>query len=233
MKQYSLSAQHIQKKYNGSPVLNDVSIKVEKGAIYGLIGKNGSGKTTLLRVLTGLIPVYEGKVALEKLDNRVPRVGAVIDSPSLFLNMTAMENLKAHSLLLGIRENTPLEEVLKTVDLSSTQSKRVKDFSLGMVQRLKLAMALLTDPDILILDEPLNGLDPDGIKELRELLLRLNRDKAMTILISSHLLSELEQVASCFGILHDGAIVKEFTAEDVCQRGHLEDLYLEYTQRRN
>ncbi len=233
MKQYSLTAQHIQKKYNGSPVLNDVSIKVERGAIYGLIGKNGSGKTTLLRILTGLIPVYEGRVSLEKLDNRVPRVAAVIDSPSLFLNMTAMENLKAHSLLLGIQENTQLEEVLKTVDLNSTQSKRVKDFSLGMVQRLKLAMALLAGPDILILDEPLNGLDPDGIKELRELLLRLNRDKAVTILISSHVLSELEQVASCFGILHDGAIVKELTAEDVCQRGNLEDLYLEYTQRRN
>ena len=135
--------------------------------------------------------------------------------------------------MLDIRENTPLEEVLKTVDLNRTQNKRVKDFSLGMVQRLKLAMALLAEPDILILDEPLNGLDPDGIKDLRELLLRLNRDKAMTILISSHVLSELEQVASCFGILHDGAIVKELTEEDVCQRGHLEDLYLEYTQRRN
>jgi ABC-type multidrug transport system ATPase subunit len=218
----------VSKQYYGNTVLRDVSIRVKKGEIYGLVGKNGSGKTTLFRILTGLIPRYNGTVSAGEAGVQKIKVSAVIHSPSLFLNLSAFENLKAHALLWGMHDYSRIKQTLKTIGLEDCKNKLVRNFSLGMMQRLKLGMALLEKPDILFLDEPFNGLDPDGIAELRELLLHLNHTVGITILISSHILSELEQVATCIGILHDGEIVKEAFVQDILQNGTtLEELYMQ------
>jgi len=231
MSHYILTAEHIQKEYNGNTVLRDVSIHIKKGEIYGLVGKNGSGKTTLFRIFTGLIQKYKGTISIEEAGVQKIKISAVINSPSLFLNLSAFENMKAQAFLLRMRDNSRIKQTLKTVGLEDCKNKLVRNFSQGMTQRLKLGMALLENPDILILDEPVNGLDPDGIAELRELLLHLNHDGGMTILISSHILSELEQVATCFGILHDGEIVKEVFIQDILQSGTtLEELYMQSTK---
>ena len=220
-----LSAAHIQKRYGGNTVLDDVSINVKQGDIYGLIGRNGSGKTTLFRILTGLIQEYNGNVFVTS------KVSAVISSPSLFLNMSAFQNMKQQSYLLGSGDTNKIEAVLTTVGLAGCGNKAVKDFSLGMTQRLRLGMALLENPDVLILDEPANSLDPDGISELRELLLDLNRSKGITILVSSHILSELEQIVTRIGILHNKTIVNELCTHDVLQDGmSLERIYMQYTK---
>jgi len=231
MSDYILSAEHIRKEYGGNIVLRDVSLYIKKGEIYGLIGKNGSGKTTLFRVLTGLIQRYGGKVAIGVTGAQRIKISAVINSPSLFLNLSAFENLRVQALLLGMSDAGRIEQTLKIVGLENSKNKLVKNFSQGMTQRLKLGMALLEKPDILILDEPVNGLDPDGIAELRELLLSLNQKEGMTILISSHILSELELVASRFGILHDGEIIKEVSFQDLHQSGTtIEELYMQSTK---
>lgn len=230
MKNYILKAENIKMGYGTSTILNNVSIHIEQGDIYGLVGKNGSGKTTLLRILTGLIQDFSGMVSVAKTNDRESRFAVVINDPSLFLNMSAFENMKEQAYLLGLYDNCQIKEALETVGLAGSNHKPVKNFSLGMVQRLKLAMALLQKPDILILDEPMNGLDPDGIADLRELLLRLNESN-MTILISSHILSELEQVATYIGILHGGKMVKEVSTHHAFQDGiSLEKLYMQYTR---
>ncbi|MGF7145575.1 ABC-type multidrug transport system ATPase subunit [Anaerotaenia torta] len=227
---YTLTAENIKMRYGENAVLNEVSIHVEYRDIYGLVGKNGSGKTTLLRILTGLIQNFNGTVSIAKTEGRESRFAAVINDPSLFLNMSAFENMKEQAHLLGLHDNSQIEQALEIVGLEIANNKPVSQFSLGMVQRLKLAMALLQKPDILILDEPMNGLDPDGIADLRELLLCLH-ENGMTILISSHILSELEQVITRLGILHDGKIVKEIAAHDAFQNGtSLEKLYMQYTK---
>lgn len=226
-----LTGEHISKKYGNTSVLKDVSIHIKQGEIYGLIGKNGAGKTTLLRILCGLIPNYKGKITLTNIDGGKCKIAAVINSPALFLNMTAFENLKEQSALLGLHDDTEISTILKTVGLKDCMNKPVKGYSLGMKQRLKLGMALLEKPDLLILDEPINGLDPNGIADLRELLHQLNKDFGMTILISSHILSELENTATYFGILNNGVIVKEISIHDI-QRSNitLESLFLQYTK---
>lgn len=233
MSGFILTAEHIHKAYNGKRGLRDASLHVKRGDIYGLAGKNGAGKTTLLRILTGLIPRYEGKVTMRGEDASPIKIAAVISSPSLFLNMSAYENMKVQAFLLGECDVERIEQTLRRVGLadSDCKNKQVRKFSQGMMQRLKLGMALLENPDILILDEPLNGLDPDGIVELRELLLHLNQTCGTTILLSSHILSELEHVATCFGILHDGVIVKEMMFQDLVQEGMtLEALYMQSTK---
>jgi ABC-type multidrug transport system ATPase subunit len=230
MSGYILSAEGIQKKYGGRAILRNVSIRVKQGEIYGLVGKNGSGKTTLFRILTGLIQDYGGSVSVGKTDGRESKISALIHSPSLFLNMTAFQNMKAQTYLLGIRDDGKIEQTLNTVGLNF-DNKKVKNFSLGMTQRLRLGMALLERPDILILDEPANGLDPGGISELRALLLDLNRSAGVSVLISSHILSELEQTADCIGILHNGEIVKELSTRDAVRDGmNLENIYMQYTR---
>jgi len=231
MNNYILTAERIQKKYGKQAALHNANIRVKQGDIYGLIGKNSSGKTTLFRVLTGLIQEYSGTVSIKDTRNRKNNISAVINSPSLFLNMSAFENMKAQAFLLGIRGNDKIQQVLKLVGLSEYDKKTVRNFSLGMTQRLKLGLALLESPDILILDEPANGLDPDGIVELRELLIRLNRENGITILVSSHILSELGQIITCLGILNNGEIVKEISDRAILQDGaNLEKLYMEYTK---
>ena len=221
---YILSAAHIQKKYGGNTVLRDVSMHVARGGIYGLVGKNGSGKTTLLRILTGQIQDYSGTVSVGGA-----KIAAIINDPALFLNMSAFDNLKEQAHLLGLRGDAKIDAALRMVGLEQCGRKPVKQFSLGMTQRLKLALALLERPDILILDEPINGLDPEGIAGLRALLRDLNRS-GITMIISSHILSELEQTATCLGILHDGKIVKELTMREIAQAGmRLEEQYMRYT----
>lgn len=226
-----LNGEHVTKKYGKTSVLSDVSIHIKQGEIYGLIGKNGSGKTTLLRILCGLIPNYEGKIILEDIGGCKCKAAAVINSPALFLNMTAFENLKEQSILLGLHDDTKINGILKTVGLENFAEKAVKGFSLGMTQRLKLGMALIESPNLLILDEPVNGLDPDGITDLRELLYQLNRELGMTILVSSHILSELEHNATRFGILNGGVIAKEISIHDIQQSNTtLENVYMQYTK---
>ena len=229
LNQYILSAENIQKRYGKKIILRDASINIKQGEIYGLIGKNGSGKTTILRIITGQIQHYGGTVSIA--ENK--KISAVINAPSVFLNLSAFENMKTQSYLLRMKSyesNEQIKKVLDIVGLEYDNKKRVGKFSLGMTQRLKLGIALLSSPEILILDEPTNGLDPDGIADLRKLLLHLNHTCNITILISSHILNELEQTATCFGILHDGKISKEITIADVKNGNTLEDLYLRHTK---
>ena len=224
-------AQNIRKKYGKNTILHNASIHVKQGEIYGLVGKNGSGKTTFLRILTGLIQKYSGIVTLGKINNRQVKISTVINDPALFLNMSAFANMKNQAYLLGNCNSEQIKKVLRVVGLDEVNNKLVKHFSLGMTQRLKLAMALLENPDILILDEPLNGLDPDGIADLRALLRKLNCDNGITMLISSHILSELEQIATCFGIMHDGKIIEEIYTNELLQSGKtLEELYMACTK---
>lgn len=219
---------NIKKIYNKKVILRNVFININQGDIYGLIGRNGAGKTTLFKILTGLIPTYEGTVKIQK----PCKIAAVINSPALFLNMTAWENLREQAKLLGIKEMYEIEKILELIGLENCEQKRVRDFSLGMLQRLKLGVALLEKPDVLFLDEPVNGLDPDGIAELRQLLYKLNAERSMTIVISSHILSELENIATCYGILNDGIIVKEFTeSERKKENKSLEDIYMHYIKK--
>lgn len=223
-----LTGEHITKKYGNTVVLRDVSIHIEQAAIYGLIGKNGSGKTTLLRILAKQIPNYKGSV---KLKSENIRVSAVINSPALFLNMSAIQNLKTHSFLLDKHNQEDIQKVMQIVGLENTGNKKVRDFSLGMTQRLKLAQALLENPDILILDEPINGLDPDGISDLRNLIIKLNKEQDMTIIISSHILSELENTATTIGILSDGKIAFQSSKQELASSGKsLEEVYMHYTK---
>ncbi len=226
-----LTGEHINKRYGNTLVLRDVSIHIKQGEIYGLIGKNGSGKTTLLRILCGLIPNYGGKITLANIGSSQCKIAAMINSPALFLNMTAFENLKEQSALLGLHTDTKINDILKTIGLEDYADKVAKGFSLGMTQRLKLGMSLLESPDLLILDEPVNGLDPDGIADLRDLLHQLNKKFGMTILISSHILSELEHTATYFGILNNGVIAKEISLHNIQQsNATLENLYMQYTK---
>ncbi len=217
---------NLSKRYGAQWALKDVCMNVERGDIYGFVGENGSGKTTVIRLITGLISATEGSFTLfgadgkskEILDAR-KKIGAIVETPSIYLNMTAIDNLKMQLGILGIRENRQekIEKVLSRVGLlDMLNSKKIaSNFSLGMRQRLGIAMALLGDPEFIILDEPMNGLDPAGIVEIRELILKLNHENGITFLISSHILSELSLVANKYGIISKGKIVKEITAKDL------------------
>lgn len=218
-----LYGEHIGKSYGKTDVLNDLSIHIPKGEIYGLVGKNGAGKTTLLRILSGLIPEYSGSISI----SRECKISTIIGIPALFLNMTAYENMKTQALLLGLYSDDKIREIFDMIGLSQYINKQVRGFSMGMMQRLRIGMGLIDKPDILILDEPLNGLDPDGIVDLRNLLHKLNQESGMTIIISSHILSELEHTATRFGILNGGKIVKELSEKDLYQNGNtLEILHI-------
>ena len=217
---------NLSKRYKRQWALKDVNMHVSKGDIYGFVGENGSGKTTVIRLVTGLIFPTEGHLELfgvrednsEILKER-RKVGAIVETPSIYLNMSASENLRLQCSLLGIKDG--VEEKVKgalaevgLIDQYETK-KHASDFSLGMRQRLGIAMALLGEPELIILDEPMNGLDPIGIVEIRELILRLNKEKGITFIISSHILSELSLVATKYGIISKGKLVKEITTEDL------------------
>ncbi|MCH1960511.1 MULTISPECIES: ATP-binding cassette domain-containing protein [Romboutsia] len=221
MKEYILKTYNISKKYKKNLVVDNVSISVKRGDIYGFIGQNGAGKTTIMKMITGLVNPSEGYIEIfkevekNKINKERKRLGALIETPALYLDMSASENLEVLRIQKGIPGSSCVNEKLKMVGLENTGKKKVKQFSLGMKQRLGIAMALLSDPEILILDEPVNGLDPKGIVEIRDLLKKLNKEKNMTIIISSHLLSELNQVATCYGIINNGKLIEEISQKEL------------------
>ena len=224
MQKHVLKTKNLSKEYKKIVALKNINISIKKGDLYGLIGENGAGKTTLIRLITGLIYQTNGEIELfeemeaSKLSKQRRRIGCIIESPVLYEDMTAKQNLEIIRVQMGIPGKGCIDEVLNLVNLPDTKSKKVKDFSLGMKQRLALAIALLGDPEFLILDEPINGLDPIGIIEFRELIKKLNREKKITILISSHILSELHQLATYYGIIHKGNLIEEISVEELNER---------------
>lgn len=220
--EYVLRTNALSKKYKDFKALNGLSMNVPKGAIYGFVGKNGAGKTTLIRLICGLqkptsggYELYGRENTCKEIDKSRRRMGAVVETPSIYLDMTAEDNLKQQCRILGLPSFDGLTDILKMVGLENTGKKKAKNFSLGMRQRLGIAIALVGDPDFLVLDEPVNGLDPQGIIEMRELILKLNRERQVTVLISSHILDELSRLATHYGFIDKGEMVKEISAKDL------------------
>ena len=224
MKEVILKTYNITKKYGNQVAVNNVNMTIKKGEIYGFIGQNGAGKTTLIRLITGLIHKSGGEIELlgasgeNELNKARTKVGSLIETPSFYTNMTARENLEVSRLVRDIPGKKCIDEVLELVGLKDVEKKKVKNFSLGMRQRLGIANALMGNPKLLILDEPINGLDPMGIVEIRELLKKINKEKDMTILISSHILSELSELATTYGIISNGKLIEEITAEELAEK---------------
>lgn len=219
---YVLKTNALCKHYKDFKALNGLTMNVPKGSIYGFVGKNGAGKTTLIRLVCGLQLPTSGSFELygvEHSDKEISksrrRMGAVVETPSIYLDMTAEDNLKQQYRILGMPSFDGISELLKLVGLENTGRKKAKNFSLGMRQRLGIAVALCGDPDFLVLDEPINGLDPQGIIEIRELILKLNREQKITVLISSHILDELSRLATHYGFIDSGRIVREMSAEEL------------------
>ncbi len=214
--EHILTTEQICKKYKGFYALNNVSVHVPKGSIYGLVGKNGAGKTTLLRIISGIQSPTSGSVSIGCVENGgVARMNGIIETTALNTSLTVEENIIAQKILCGNKINASVDEILNSVGLSGAKHKKAKDLSLGMRQRLALAKAMMNKPDILLLDEPMNGLDPMGIVEIRNVLLELNRDFGVTIIISSHILAELSKIATCYGFINNGNLVKEASADEL------------------
>lgn len=218
---YILQTQGLKKEYAGGfAALSSLTMHVPRGSIYGFVGKNGAGKTTLIRLVCGLQEPTSGSYRLcgvENSDAKIARarrrMGAVVETPSIYLDMTARENLRQQYRVLGMPSEEGIDALLHLVGLEKTAKKKARNFSLGMRQRLGIAVALAGEPDFLLLDEPVNGLDPQGIVEMRELILRLNREQGITVLISSHILDELSRLATWYGFIDGGRMVKEISAE--------------------
>lgn len=220
--EYVLQTNALCKHYRKFKALNSLTMNVPKGSIYGFVGKNGSGKTTLIRLLTGLQPATSGDFTLYGAKSTSPdicdarrRMGAVVETPSIYMAMTAEENLREQCRVVGTPSFDNVKEILELVGLADTGKKKARNFSLGMRQRLGIAMVLVGDPDFLVLDEPVNGLDPQGIIEIRELILKLNKERNITVLISSHILDELSRLATHYGFIDGGHIIKEISAEEL------------------
>ncbi len=220
--EYAVTTSALGKQYGDFQALKGLSMHIPKGAIYGIVGKNGAGKTTLIRLLAGLQRPSSGEYMLygvphtsKEIGKVRRRMGAVVETPSVYQDMTAADNLKQQYRILGLPSFEGITELLALVGLSDTGKKKVKNFSLGMRQRLGIAIALAGDPDFLVLDEPANGLDPQGIVEIRELILKLNRERQITVLLSSHILDELSRLATHYGFIDKGRMVKEISAEEL------------------
>ncbi|KAF1298457.1 ABC transporter [Enterococcus sp. JM4C] len=217
-----LTLNNVTKKFGKQYALNNVSLTVKKGDIYGLIGRNGSGKTTIMKLITDLSKEASGgEIALlgnrkgtRGYQNSLQRTGSVIESPAAYNKMTAYQNMKIMCIQKGIHDFSVIDETLEFVNLADTGKKKFKNFSLGMKQRLGIAMALVSNPDFLILDEPINGLDPIAIIEFRGILERINRERNTTIIISSHILTELYQVSNRFGFINEGTMIQEISKEE-------------------
>lgn len=220
--EYVLQTNALSKSYKNFKALNGLSMNIPKGAIYGFIGKNGAGKTTLIRLICGLQEPTSGEYTLYGRKNTEKeivksrrRMGAIVETPSIYLDMTAEDNLKQQYRILGLPSFDGLSDILKLVKLEDAGKKKAKNFSLGMRQRLGIAIALVGDPDFLVLDEPVNGLDPQGIIQMRELILKLNREQQITFLISSHILEELSKLATYYGFIENGYLVKEMSSTEL------------------
>lgn len=220
--EYALTARALHKSYGGFKALDGLTMHIPKGAVYGFVGKNGAGKTTLIRLICGLQEPSFGEYTLygvKSTDKDIikarRRIGAVVETPSIYLDMTARQNLEQQYRVLGLPSFDGLQELLALVGLADTGKKAAKNFSLGMRQRLGIAIALAGDPDFLVLDEPANGLDPQGIIEIRELILRLNHEQQITVLVSSHILDELSKFATHYGFIDGGRILQEISAAEL------------------
>ena len=216
-----LKTDGVSKSFAGKLAVDGVSITMSQGDIYGFIGENGAGKTTLMRMVCGLAAPTGGTIELFGSKNLVAqryRVGCTIENPAIYPSMTALENMEVQRLTLGLKDNSVCTELLELADIANTGKKKARDFSLGMKQRLMVALALLGDPELLVLDEPTNGLDPVGIKEVRDVFQRLNHERGISILVSSHILGELEKLATRYGVISQGRLVDEFSAEEVAGR---------------
>lgn len=220
--EHVLQTNNLVKTYQDYKALNGLTMNVEKGAIYGFVGKNGAGKTTLIRLICGLQNPTSGEYTLYGKKNTAKdivqarrRMGAVVETPSIYLDLTAEDNLKIQYQIMGRPSFDDIPELLDQVGIGGTGRKKVKNFSLGMRQRLGIALALAGNPDFLVLDEPVNGLDPQGIIEMRELILKLNQENQITVLISSHILDELSRLATHYGFIDSGRIVQEISAEEL------------------
>ena len=220
--EYVLETNAVTKRYRSFTALNGLTMRIPKGSVYGFVGRNGAGKTTLIRIICGLQEPTDGSYTLYGVKNTESavlrsrrRMGAVVESPAIYLGMTAKENIRQQYNVLGIPSDAGAEELLRLVGLDKTGSKTARHFSLGMRQRLGIAVALAGNPDFLVLDEPTNGLDPQGIIEMRELILKLNREQGITVLISSHILDELSRLATHYGFIDGGRMVREMSAEEL------------------
>lgn len=213
----------LSKRYKDNWAVDHLDLRVEQGDIYGFIGRNGAGKSTTLKLLCGLAQPTQGEALIfgKPIRDSVARrrVGALIEQPGLYPDLSGRENLRLYATLLGLDSPArQVDEILETVGLSPKEKKPIKHYSMGMKQRLGVGLALLGGPDLLLLDEPINGLDPEGIREMRELLLRLNRERGLTLLISSHILGELSKIATRYGIIQQGRMVEQITAGELTQK---------------
>lgn len=231
---YAIEVHDLCKVIDNQSILSNVNMKVKKGEIYGFLGANGAGKTTLMKVLFRILKPTSGtinllgKQELDSSNNVFCKIGSIIETPVFYLNLTARQNLELHCDYMGIDYKANIEKCLQMAEMLDTGNKKVKNFSLGMKQRLAIARAILTDPEILILDEPINGLDPKGISDMRELLIKINKERGTTILISSHVLSEMEKIANTIGIINNGIILEEVSMSDITAKNiNLEEYYLQ------
>ena len=224
MEEAIIETKNLTKKYKHNTALNNINLKLEKGKVYGFIGKNGAGKTTFIRMITGLAFPTSGELSLfgnsreKELQEARRKIGALVEGPSLYPFMSAKENLKAQQIQLGKEDEREIGELLDLVGLSGVGNKKARNFSLGMKQRLGIAMSLIGNPDFLIWDEPINGLDPEGIKEIRILIDDLNKNEGKTFLISSHILGELENTATDFILIDEGNIIEEISKDELLNK---------------
>lgn len=226
MREVILSTHNLAKEYKNIRAVDQVNLEIRQGDIYGLVGKNGAGKTTILRMITGQAFATEGQISLfgasseASLNQNRKRIGTIIEVPSFYSYMTGKQNLEYYRIQRGIPDKNSVEEVLAEVGLTGAGNKKYKDYSLGMKQRLGLALALMNRPELLLLDEPINGLDPFGIVEIRNLLLKLNKEKNITILISSHILSELSNLVTSYGFIEKGKLIKQISSEELAKESN-------------
>ena len=221
--EYILTTNNLTKVYGQKSAADAISLHIRKGDVYGLIGRNGAGKTTVLKMICGLSTPTSGSVTFAgksgaALSQEMHKIGSLIETPGLFLKMSAYQNLKIKCILCGKDDDEYIKSLLRQVGLEKVGKTPVQNFSLGMKQRLGIALALVGDPEFIVLDEPINGLDPQGIAEMREIIHRLSREKGMTVIVSSHILDELAKVADAFGIINDGKLIDEFTSEELTLR---------------
>lgn len=220
---YLLSTNNLTKQYGRQKAADSINLHVKQGAIYGLIGRNGAGKTTILKMISGLASPTAGEFSLfgytgKEVSKVMHRVGTLIEAPGIYPNLSAAENLKLKCIALGVRNKNTIPELLEKVGLGQVGKKPAGKFSLGMRQRLGIALALVGEPDLVILDEPINGLDPQGIVEIREIIEKLNKEQHITFIISSHILEELSKIASDYGIIHNGCLLQELSREELLEK---------------